>query len=102
VPRPWKAANGRRPPDEFDSIDLERSSLWVGPRRGANRSASSFIQLLNAYASQQQRVIAVLDEDAAMIGRAISGIQILGAPHELEAIVSEFAIHGIGTNRIVL
>jgi lipopolysaccharide/colanic/teichoic acid biosynthesis glycosyltransferase len=58
--------------------------------------------LLNAYASQQQRVIAVLDEDAAMIGRAISGVQILGAPHELEAIVSEFAIHGIGTDRIVI
>src|SRR6266481_9161755 len=32
---------------------------------GANRFASSFIQLLNAYAPQQQRVIAVLDEDAA-------------------------------------
>ena len=69
---------------------------------GANRFASSFIQLLNAYAPQQQRVIAVLDEDAAMIGRAISGVQILGAPHELEAIVSEFAIHGIGTDRIVI
>ena len=69
---------------------------------GANRFASSFIQLLNAYASQQQRVIAVLDEDAAMIGRAISGVQILGAPHELEAIITEFAIHGIGTNRIVI
>src|SRR5260221_10939198 len=67
---------------------------------GANRFASSFIQLLNAYAPQQQRVIAVLDEDAAMIGRAISGVQILGAPHELEAIVGEFAIHGIGRNRI--
>src|SRR2546429_2017871 len=69
---------------------------------GANRFASSFIQLLNAYASQQQRVIAVLDEDAAMIGRAISVVQILGAPHELEAIVSEFAIHGIGADRIVI
>jgi lipopolysaccharide/colanic/teichoic acid biosynthesis glycosyltransferase len=69
---------------------------------GANRFASSFIQLLNAYAPQQQRVIAVLDEDAAMIGRAISGVQILGAPHELEAIVGEFAIHGIGTDRIVI
>jgi lipopolysaccharide/colanic/teichoic acid biosynthesis glycosyltransferase len=69
---------------------------------GANRFASSFIQLLNAYAPQQQRVVAVLDEDAAMIGRAISGVQILGAPHELEAIVGEFAIHGIETNRIVI
>ena len=69
---------------------------------GANRFASSFIQLLNAYAPQQRRVIAVLDEDAAMIGRALSGVQVLGAPHELEAIVGEFAIHGIGTDRIVV
>jgi lipopolysaccharide/colanic/teichoic acid biosynthesis glycosyltransferase len=69
---------------------------------GANRFASAFIQLLNAYASQQQRVIAVLDERAAMIGRALSGVRVLGAPHELEAIVSEFAIHGIGTDRIVI
>jgi lipopolysaccharide/colanic/teichoic acid biosynthesis glycosyltransferase len=69
---------------------------------GANRFASSFIQLLKAYAPQQQRVIAVLDENAAMIGRAISGVQILGAPHELEAIISEFAIHGISTDRVVI
>jgi hypothetical protein len=37
-----------------------------------------------------------------MIGRAISGVQRLGAPHELEAIISEFAIHGISTDRIVI
>ena len=67
---------------------------------GANRFAGSFIQLLKAYAPNQQPVIAVLDDDAAMIGRAISGVQVLGAPHELEAIVSEFAIHGIGTDRL--
>jgi lipopolysaccharide/colanic/teichoic acid biosynthesis glycosyltransferase len=69
---------------------------------GANPFASSFIQLLKAYAPQQQRVIAVLDENAAMIGRAISGVQILGAPHEVEAIMSEFAIHGISTDRIII
>jgi lipopolysaccharide/colanic/teichoic acid biosynthesis glycosyltransferase len=69
---------------------------------GANPFASSFIQLHRAYAPEQQRVIAVLDENAAMVGRATSGVQILGAPHELEAIISEFAIHGIGTDRIVI
>src|SRR6476620_10980762 len=69
---------------------------------GANRFASSSIQLLSVYAPQQQRVIRVLDEETAMIGRAISGVQVLGAPHELEAIISEFAIHGIGTDRIVI
>ena len=37
-----------------------------------------------------------------MVGRAISGVQVLGAPHELEAIISEFAVHGVGTDRIVI
>ena len=69
---------------------------------GANPFASAFIHLLNAYAPQRQPVIAVLDENAAMIGRAISGIQVLGTPHELGAIISEFAIHGIRTDRIVI
>ena len=37
-----------------------------------------------------------------MIGRAISGVQVLGAPQELEAIVTEFAVHRIGTDQIVI
>jgi len=37
-----------------------------------------------------------------MIGRAISGVQVLGAPHELDAIISEFAIHGVVTDRVVI
>ena len=69
---------------------------------GANRLASSFIQLLKVYAPERQPVIAVLDENATMVGRALSGVQILGAPHELDAIISEFAIYGVGTDRIVI
>ena len=69
---------------------------------GSNRLASAFIQLLRAYAPQQEPVIAVLDDDANMIGRAIAGVQVLGAPHELDAIVTEFAVHGIKTDRIVI
>ena len=69
---------------------------------GANRFASSFIQLLKAYAPVHEPVIAVLDQDAKMIGRAIAGVQVLGAPHELDAIISEFAIHGVGTDRVVI
>jgi lipopolysaccharide/colanic/teichoic acid biosynthesis glycosyltransferase len=69
---------------------------------GANRFASSFIQLLKAYTPGHEPVIAVLDQDANMIGRAISGVQVLGAPHELDAIISEFAIHGVATDRVVI
>src|SRR6266478_7281275 len=69
---------------------------------GANRFASSFIQLLKAYTPGHEPVIAVLDQDTKMIGRAIAGVQVLGAPHELDAIISEFAIHGVGTDRVVI
>jgi lipopolysaccharide/colanic/teichoic acid biosynthesis glycosyltransferase len=58
--------------------------------------------MLKAYAPQQQPVIAALDDSAAMIGRAISGVQVIGAPHELESIVSEFAVHGVETDRVVI
>lgn len=69
---------------------------------GANRLASAFIQLLRAYAPQREPVIAVLDDDATMIGRALAGVEVLGAPHELDSIVREFAIHGVKANRIVI
>jgi FlaA1/EpsC-like NDP-sugar epimerase len=51
---------------------------------GANRFASSFIQLLEAHAPQQQPVIAVLDDDQAMVGRAVAGVQVLGRPMSLK------------------
>src|SRR5262245_51605936 len=69
---------------------------------GANRFGASFIQLLQAYAPQLQPVIAVLDDDPKMIGRAVGGVQVLGAPHELDTIITEFAIHGVSTDRIVV
>jgi lipopolysaccharide/colanic/teichoic acid biosynthesis glycosyltransferase len=69
---------------------------------GANRFASSFVQLLQAYAPNQQPVIAVLDGDPAMVGRAVAGVQVLGVPHELEAIIGEFAVHGVATDRVVI
>ena len=69
---------------------------------GANRLASSYIQLLKAYAPQRQPVIAVLDDHAAMTGRAIAGVQVFGAPYELDSIITEFANHGVGTDRVVI
>jgi lipopolysaccharide/colanic/teichoic acid biosynthesis glycosyltransferase len=69
---------------------------------GANRVAASFIQLLRAYAPRRQPVIALLDADSTMIGRAVGGVQVLAAPEELEAIVSEFAVHGVNTQRVII
>src|SRR5262245_18710416 len=68
---------------------------------GANPFAASFIQLLKAYAPNHQPVIAVLDDDSGMVGRAISGVQVFGAPHELDALITEFSIHGVETSRVL-
>jgi lipopolysaccharide/colanic/teichoic acid biosynthesis glycosyltransferase len=69
---------------------------------GATRLASSFVRLLSAYAPNRQSVVALLDEKSAMIGRAVGGVQVLGTPQELEAIVGEFAVHGVNVSRVVI
>lgn len=69
---------------------------------GANRFASSFIRLLGTYAPNRQSVVAVLDEASSMIGRGVGGVQVLGTPQELDAIVGEFAVHGITIDRVII
>lgn len=69
---------------------------------GASRFAFHFIQMLRAYAPPSHPVIAVLDQNPKMVGRALAEVQVMGMPHELEAIVTEFAIHGIHVDRVVV
>jgi lipopolysaccharide/colanic/teichoic acid biosynthesis glycosyltransferase len=69
---------------------------------GANRLASAFIRMLEAYASEQPPVVAILDDDAAITGQRIAGVRVLGAPRELDAIISEFAVHGVTVDRVVI
>jgi FlaA1/EpsC-like NDP-sugar epimerase len=69
---------------------------------GANPLASGFIRLLEAFVPQRQTVIAVLDARSDMSGKSVSGVRVLGAPHELEGIISEFVVHGIITDRVVI
>jgi len=69
---------------------------------GSNPLSSLYIKLLGAYAPGQRRVIAVLDNRPRMIGRAISGIPIVGPPEHLDAIIAEYALHGIRTNRVIV
>ena len=69
---------------------------------GANRFSSYFIKLLNTYVPDQQRIIALLDDSAATIGRAISGVRVLGPPQHLGAVIDEFVIHGIRTEQVII
>src|SRR5262245_17891809 len=86
-------------PDQLPNHQSRRERIVL---IGANRFGSSFIQLLQAYAPQLQPVIAVLDDNPKMIGRAVGGVQVLGAPHELDTIITEFAIPSVTTDRVVV
>ena len=69
---------------------------------GANRLASSFISMLNGYAPNRQTVVALLDDKSGAIGRALAGVQVLGSSQELDAIISEFAVHGVHIDRVIM
>ena len=69
---------------------------------GANRLAASFISMLRAYAPNQEGVVAVLEERTSLIGHSLGGVQVLGTPQELDAIVTEFSVHGIHVDRVIL
>ena len=69
---------------------------------GANPAGSFFIRLLDVCSPNRQHVIAVLDPSPAMMGRAIAGVQVVGHPQDLEAIIKEYAIHGVTINRVVV
>jgi lipopolysaccharide/colanic/teichoic acid biosynthesis glycosyltransferase len=69
---------------------------------GANRLTSSFISMLNAYAPNQQAVVAVLEDKSGAVGRAVAGVQVLGTSQDLDAIISEFSVHGVQIDRVIL
>jgi lipopolysaccharide/colanic/teichoic acid biosynthesis glycosyltransferase len=69
---------------------------------GLSDLSSLFIKALDAYAPGRRRVVAVLDERAESIGRAVSGVRVFGPPAHLHSLVEEFAVHGIRIDRVVV
>jgi lipopolysaccharide/colanic/teichoic acid biosynthesis glycosyltransferase len=69
---------------------------------GSNRLSSLYIKMLAAFRQGRGRVVAVLDDRPHLVGRAIEGVRILGVPQDLEAIVDEFAVHGIRIDRVII
>lgn len=69
---------------------------------GANDVSSLYIKMLQTCASRSHDVIAVLDRRHALFGRSIEGVSIVGAPQHFESIISEYAVHGIEIDRLMI
>ena len=61
-----------------------------------------YMKFLEARGRGHQRVIALLDEESRWIGRSVNGVRVFGPPAQLEALIEEFAVHGIRTDRVVV
>jgi lipopolysaccharide/colanic/teichoic acid biosynthesis glycosyltransferase len=69
---------------------------------GSSRFYFFYIRLLQVWLPRQQRVVAVLDNDPRMVGRAIEGVRVVGSPQDLDAITDEYAVHGIEVDRVIV
>jgi lipopolysaccharide/colanic/teichoic acid biosynthesis glycosyltransferase len=69
---------------------------------GSSRLTSLYIKLLQAHAPAQRHVIAVLDDNQRLFGRTMCGVPVVGSSDQLDAVVEEFAVHGIRTDRVII
>jgi lipopolysaccharide/colanic/teichoic acid biosynthesis glycosyltransferase len=69
---------------------------------GVSRLTALYIKFLEAVAPGGHQVIAVLDDEPGTRGRSMNGVGIMGSTAELEAIIEEFAVHGVRTHRVVV
>jgi lipopolysaccharide/colanic/teichoic acid biosynthesis glycosyltransferase len=69
---------------------------------GSSALTSLYINLLRAYSPAQQHVIAVLDDDKKLLGRAMCGVPVVATSKQLDSVIDEFAVHGVRTDRIIV
>lgn len=69
---------------------------------GSSRLTSLYIKLLQAHAPAQRQVIAVLDDNPKLFGRTMCGVPVVGSATQLDAVIEEFAVHGIRTDRVII
>jgi lipopolysaccharide/colanic/teichoic acid biosynthesis glycosyltransferase len=69
---------------------------------GSNRLSLLYIKFMRAYSPDLYHIMAVLDDRAEMLGRAINGVRVIGPVHHLESVVNEFAEHGVRIGRVIV
>ena len=69
---------------------------------GLNDWSVLIMKFLRDEAFERWRVIALLDEETRWIGYSVNGVQVFGPAAQLEAVIEEFATHGVRTDRVVV
>jgi lipopolysaccharide/colanic/teichoic acid biosynthesis glycosyltransferase len=80
------------------SHDKERGVIIVG----AGRLAWFYIRLLDTFATDNRRIVGILDEDRTLHGRSIFGHVILGDTGEASALLDDLSQHGIDVRSFII
>lgn len=68
---------------------------------GVDRFTSAVVQLVASQSPPTTRVLALLDERPDLIGRSIHGVRVVGAAHDLDALVEEYLEHGVTVDQVL-
>jgi lipopolysaccharide/colanic/teichoic acid biosynthesis glycosyltransferase len=86
----------------------ERRDTWRVDRPqhvllvGANRLAWFYLRMIDSLDFGRTQIVAILDDDPHLFGRSLIGHQVLAPPSELHRVVSEYKVHGVHIDRVLI
>lgn len=69
---------------------------------GVSDLSALFIQFLQTVAPGRREVIALLDPEPRLVGQSVRGVPVCGPPSHLEALIEEFAVHGVRADQVIV
>ncbi|MGO8833967.1 MAG: sugar transferase [Roseiarcus sp.] len=69
---------------------------------GANRLAWFYLRLVDNFDLGRTTIVAILDDDARLFGRSMIGYPVLAPPSELHRVISEYRVHGVRVNKVLI
>jgi lipopolysaccharide/colanic/teichoic acid biosynthesis glycosyltransferase len=69
---------------------------------GASRLAAHYIRMIDDFAAENHKIVALLDDNPRFRGRSVCGRLVIGGPDDLADILDEYRVHGLEISRIVV
>ena len=69
---------------------------------GANRLAGFYLRMVDTLSRGRTNIVALLDANPRYVGRSLYGHHVLAPPGDLERVVTEYAVHGVKIDRVII
>ncbi len=69
---------------------------------GANAFALSYLRMLDAFNVDRSNIVAILDRNPKLFGRALLGHPIIGPPVAIMRVIHEYKVHGVDVAKVLI